>query len=120
MRLRPIVTWSALLGLGLGLTLGSGAAYLATPTAALSNEAVRARARDLGMYPLTELPGAEVTLAVGPGSTPEQVAQALVQVGLVTNQTDLLAQVSGKVPKEGVYRLRTNETIESLVGQLFR
>lgn len=120
MRLRPLVVWSVLLGLGVGLALGGGAAYLATPPAELSNEAVRARARGLGMVPLTELAGAEVSLTVGPGSTPAQVAQALVQAGLLADQADLLAQVGGKVPKEGVYRLRSTETVESLVGQLFR
>lgn len=120
MRLRALVSWSGLLGLGLGLTLGSGAAYLATPPAALSNEAVIARARDLGMRPLTELAGAEVTLTVGPGSTVEQVAEALVQAGLVADRSALLAQVGKRAPQEGVYRLGATQSLESLVAQLFR
>lgn len=120
MRARRLVTWSVALGLGLGVALGSGASYLAAPAPeALSNEAIMSRARDLGMRPLTELAVNEVTLTVGPGTTAEQVARALQQAGLLANQSDLLFHVGGKRPKEGVYVLRLDATVESLIQTLF-
>ncbi|HLO01874.1 MAG TPA: hypothetical protein VK191_02040 [Symbiobacteriaceae bacterium] len=120
MRLRALVTWSVALGLGLGLAVGTGAAYLVTPAPTdLSNEAVMARARGLGMRPLTELAGDDVTLTVGPGTTAEQMARALQQAGLLADQSELLFHVGGRRPKEGVYRLRLGLSVEGLIATLF-
>jgi cell division protein YceG involved in septum cleavage len=91
----------------------------APPPAALSNEQIIARARDLGMRPLTELAGSDVTLTVGPGSTAEQVGKALQKAGVLANQSDLLFHVGGRRPKEGIYHLRLDASVESLIQQLF-
>lgn len=120
MRQRAVVAWSVSLGIGLGLALGTGATYLATPPPAnLSSEAIIARARDLGMRPLTELAGDDITLTVGPGTTAEQLARALQHAGLLADQSELLFHVGGKRPKEGIYHLRLDQSVPSLISQLF-
>lgn len=120
MRLRRLLIWSIALGLGLGVALGAGASYLAAPApVSLSNDVIIARARDLGMRPLTELAVNEVTLTVGPNTSAEQVARALQQAGMLANQSDLLIHVGGRKAKEGVYRLRLDLSVESMIKTLF-
>jgi hypothetical protein len=120
MRVRPLVGWSVGMGFGLGLVFGLGVSYLNRPTPEpLSNEAVIARARDLGMRPLTELAGGEVILTVGPGTTAEQLASALQKAGLVADPADFVRRAGGRAPKEGVFRLPAGIGLDGLVKEFF-
>lgn len=117
-RVRAVLYWAVGLGLGLGLCIGAAGTYLATPRLAMSDEAVIARARSLGMRPLTELAGAEVTLTVGPGTTAEQLAQALQESGLLSDRDGFLARVQSRAPKVGLFHLRPGLSLDELLGRL--
>jgi hypothetical protein len=119
MRLQPVILWSVGLGLGLGAALGAGLVAYGAPREALTDAAIVDRARALGMRPLTELAGAEVTLTVGPGTTPAQLADALKEAGLLNDREGFLAAAGSKSPAPRVYRLRAGESVSALVGRFF-
>lgn len=119
MSLRRVVLWSVGLGLGLGVTLGAGLVAYGAQTQPLTDAQVIDRARTLGMRPLTELAGAEVTLTVGAGTTTAQLADALVQSGLLSDREAFLAAAGTKSPTAKVHHLRPGETVQALVQQLY-